>query len=170
MAIPSEEFFTAFGAITFHYANVEYGIKATLSDMLDIHIFDIMVMAEPYNALSLRNVATSLTKESTLTAEEKAAFLSIVEEFGKLAPIRNTVGHSRWKEGRRPRSIKPVGISIRSGTAKLIGSNDDERDYTSAELMAEADRLRDLNRVLAFWHSSAGMQGLREKRQGSDEA
>ncbi len=59
--------------------------------------------------------------------------------------LRNSIAHSLWKEGTRPRSIKPFGLSVRGGTLTAIGYDQDERDYTDEELVDIANELTSLH-------------------------
>ena len=46
MAIPSKDFYAAFGAIAHWYAQVEFGVKATIGGILDLHIDDVHILEQ----------------------------------------------------------------------------------------------------------------------------
>ena len=46
MAIPSKDFYAAFGAIAHWYAQVEFGVKATIGGILDLHIDDVQILEQ----------------------------------------------------------------------------------------------------------------------------
>ena len=158
MSIPPKRFFEAFGEIGYHYASLEFGIKATLGGMLNIHTFDALIITEPHTSFALRNVAKSIAKAClVITDADKEKFVHIIGEFGKFGPLRNTVAHCRWRKGDRRHSLRPIGLDIRSGTAKLLGYDPSEKDWTSAELRAEAVSLIKLNAKLVMFQRSSGL-------------
>lgn len=164
MPIPSKDFFAAFGAITYHYASVEFGIKVTVGAVVGLGTLDALIMTEPYSAQNLRSVAKCAIKEAAIPQADRDLIIRIIGEFKSFGPLRNAVAHSRWRPGTRPGSFKPVGIDIRSDSAKLIGHSADERDWTADELQAEALKLRRLNNRLATYHRESGLTEAIDKK------
>lgn len=145
MAKPTRAQLEAFGAITYHYASAEAGIKIALAAMLELTLTELLTLTEPASSFDLRNLAKSIAKLRVTDAKEIERFCHLVGELGTFGPLRNAIGHSRWTKGARRGSIKPFHMDIRSGTAKFRGTDPNERDWTAKELQVEADRLYNLN-------------------------
>lgn len=165
MALPSNEFKQAFGSHIYEYAALEFGIKGTLGYILKIDTLEAFIIGEPYSSMALRNVAKSITKESSLSDQQKEKFVHILGEFGGQSRLRNYIAHSRWRKGDREGSLKPVGFDIRSGKAKMIGHDKDEKDYTAAEIKQEADKLKKLAAALVYFHMDCGFTSIGDLAQ-----
>lgn len=140
-----------FGGIIHHYAFVETGVKLALSHVIGISFVDMAIICEPYTSLSLKNVSKSLAKAKEPITPEVERFLQIVGDLAKFSRIRNYVAHSQWTTGARLGSIKPTGIDIRDGKARVLGYGEDEKDWTVDDLYAESDALVELSaRIRAF--------------------
>ena len=159
----------AFGTITHSYATVEYGIKATLGGILEIPLVEALIVAEPYSAHQLKNVAKSLVKESMLEKSHQDRFIEIVGNWSGYSSIRNQIAHCRWTTGDRPGSVRAVGIDIRSGTAKWI-VREDTRDWTAKELGQQSLELADINAALKKLHADAGIQEIMERKDEERKA
>lgn len=145
---------TAFGMIVHFYASVEWGVRCMLAGILETPLVEALIVTEPYSALNLKNVAKSATKLSKLDKDAQETFIQIVGDWSAFASLRNSIAHRRWEGGKRTGSIRPVGIDIRSGKAKMVGDTED-RDWLETELFAEADKLKALNeRAKAFYFAS----------------
>lgn len=157
MTIPSVKQFEAFGRIIHYYAEAEFGIKFAMASIIEINVPDLFIIAEPLSSLSLRKVAKSLIKDRFAQTKGRDEFLYIVGDFGTFGPLRNIIAHNLWVKGTRRGSIKPFGLDIRSESAKFIGSDDAEKDWTTKELFAEAGRLRDLHTRLRKYMRRYGL-------------
>ncbi len=146
MRFPNNRQLLAFGAITHYYASAESGIKIVLAGMLEIDLAEFLILTEPHSSLDLRNVAKSIAKHRFKQTPEIEQFRQIVGDLGSFGALRNNIAHSRWSRGSRRNSIKPFRIDIRSGVAKFHGAEEEECDWTTGELIAEADKLIRLNR------------------------
>lgn len=158
MTVPSADCLAGFGAIIYWYAQVEFGVKSVLAGVLDIHMYDMMILAEPYSAANLRNVAKSIVKDSAMNKANQTIFIGLVGEFGTFGTIRNTVAHRRWTAGTRPGSIRAVGLDIRSGAAKSLGLDPSEKDYLAADLFAQAEKLIELNLRFVRFIQTSGLE------------
>jgi hypothetical protein len=137
----TDDHLLAFGAITYRYAYAEAHIKNILAHSVGIPIALLATLVEPCSSLELRNVAKSTAKLVEIDETNRERFCWLIGQLGSFGPLRNNIAHRRWTPGRRPGSIKPVAIDIRSGSAKMIGIRDDERDWTTDELFNDANRL-----------------------------
>lgn len=151
MPIPSAAHFKAFGELIYQYAGAETGLKFCLSGMLNLPPNIVMILTEPYSALNLRNVVTTLAKEYQFDGVKAQELIQIIGEFKTFAALRNHIAHSRWTPGRRRGAIKPRTVDIRSEKAVWRGSDPDEPDWTAKEIEAAAKRLSALSyRTLQF--------------------
>ena len=157
----------AFGKITYLYASIEWGIRCMLAGIVETPLVEALILSEPYSASSLKNVAKSAAKLSRLSDDNQKFFIQLAGDWGAFANLRNAIAHRRWEGGERPDSIRPVGVDIRSGKAKMIGDVED-RDWLEIELLNEAQKLHDLNeRAILFFHKSglADATALRNKER-----
>lgn len=155
------EHLLGFGGIIHNYAFVETGIKIATAHMASLNLVDFLIMSEPYSSLQLKNVAKSLAKTNEPLSQDCEAFILIVDAFAAFSKIRNFVAHSRWTKGQRENSIKPSGLNIRAGHAKVLGGDLTERDWTPADLKNEADKLRDLSQsISAFLVKTRALESM----------
>jgi hypothetical protein len=157
MSVPNKAQLQAFGGIIHHYAAAEFGIKLILSGMLEIEVTELLILTEPYSSLDLRNVAKSIAKSRFVQTPEILRFLQLVGDLGTFGALRNNIAHSRWTSGDRRGSIKPHKLDIRSGSVKFVGAEEDERDWTTKELEAEADRAFEMNRRITQFIRQTGI-------------
>lgn len=137
--------FHAFGYIISTYAKIEQGFKAIISGITGLDVNEIAIMTEPYSSMQLRNVITSMSEFRPLPDRGNEQLKELISEFATFSKLRNQIAHSMWTEGNRPDSIKPLNVDIRSGKAKYFGIDEDERDWTIAELDDEAIRMMDFH-------------------------
>lgn len=169
MPILNAKHYTAFGAIIHAYASVEFGIKAALAGILEIPYVEVLVITEPYTALSLKNVAKSLVKLSTLKMAHKTSFVNIIGDWGTFSPLRNQIAHCRWQDGSRPDSVRPIGVDIRSGHAKWIVT-EGSRDWTLPELAKQAVDLAGINERTKTFHKTADLTEIMERKDAERKA
>ena len=157
MHVPTGKQLDAFGRIINYYADAETGIKIALAGMLEIDMFELLVLTEPYSSLDLRNVAKSIAKHRFDAGRERDQFCQLVGDLGAFGPLRNNIAHSRWTKGERRGSIKPHRVDIRSGVVKFHGAEEGERDWTTKELQAEVLKLLLLNRRIVQFMQVTGI-------------
>ena len=164
----TEHHLTAFGAIMHEYAKAESGFRLCIGGICGLSIPEALVLTEPYSALALRNVAKTLSKRWDGPEKYKMHFVQMLGEHGKFGPLRNAIGHSRWIEGDRRESIKPLAVDIRSGSLKVSGRHDGNRDWTSQELTDEAMKINRLNQKLGKFMKEVGFEEtLKAKNRSS---
>ena len=83
--------------------------------------------------------------------------------------IRNFIAHSRWQAGARADSVRPVGVDIRSGTAKWIVT-DESRDWLIGELADEALKLVKVNERLQKFYLAAGLREIIDAKDAERSA
>lgn len=163
MAIPSDAHFKAFGALIHNYASVETGLKIVLSGILNAPLRLVLIMTEPYSALNLRQVLKAVAKEHEWPDKHLETLMQIVGDVKPISPLRNQIAHCRWTEGARPDAVKPRRVDIREERARYYGDDEDERDWTAAELDEQAEKLIAINLRLIQFLSDTGLQTVIER-------
>jgi len=147
---------TAFGRVIHHFAFVETGIKLAIGGILGANLDAVLIMAEPYRANDLKNVAKSLAKER-LKPPHSEQFCQIVGDWAKFSSLRNLIAHARWTDGDRPGTIKPRGVKIRDGRAEWLGDDPAETSYSAAELEALAAQISQVDQRLRAFFTTSGL-------------
>lgn len=167
MPHPNDDQLCAFGAIIHYYACAESGIKIALAGMLRIDLVELLILTEPHSSMDLRNVAKSIAKERFKLTPEVERFCQLVGDLGAFGALRNAVAHSRWTKGARQCSIKPFRVDIRSGSARFIGDDDEERDWTADELTEQGQKLFELNHRIVQFMKETGIAAAMERKDAT---
>ena len=130
---------------------------------------EALIITEPYSAATLKNVAKSLVKLSTLKMAHKTSFVNIIGDWGTFSPLRNQIAHCRWQDGSRPDSVRPIGVDIRSGHAKWRVT-EGSRDWTLPELAKQAVDLAGINERTKTFHKTAGLTEIMERKDAERKA
>jgi hypothetical protein len=154
--IVTHEHLLGFGGIIHNYAFVESGIKIATAHVAGLDLIDFLIMSEPYNSLQLKNVAKSLAKTNEPLSPECEKFIQIIGDFAPFSKIRNFIAHARWTRGERSNSVKPSGLNIRDGRAKVLGSAEGEQDWTPQDLKDIADKLLILSQRISVFLTETG--------------
>lgn len=131
-----------FGGIVQQFARFERLIEIAVSAFLNEsgYVYTAMVMAGlGYSAKC--DALKSLITLSGLTESEKLAFKAHIDDFNHYAPLRNSIAHHTWKEGKQKGAVKAMSVMARGGGAKLRGVKDDEPEYTVEDLVRAHDTL-----------------------------
>jgi hypothetical protein len=156
--------FYAFGYIVSTYAKVEQGFKFIIAQIIGVRRHVALVLSEPYTSENLRDVIKSLA-ESDLAFDKAERVVDLAKRFEKFGPLRNAIGHNLWKEGARADAVKPMRLDIRSGKTRYKGLDATERDWTLAELDAEAQKLNQLHaEQVALLNELETQEGERQGR------
>jgi hypothetical protein len=134
----TRDHFHAFGHIVSTYAKVEQGFKFIIAKIIGVPRHVAVILCEPYTSHDLRNVVRSIQAAHDLPCGMAERITGLAKQFENFGPLRNAISHNLWREGVRSNSIKPMGLSIRSGKPKYKGVDDAERDWTLPELEGEA--------------------------------
>jgi hypothetical protein len=140
--ILTDTHFELFGRITYHYADLETGLKFLCAVLLKVDVGAFMVVSEPYTSVNLRNVVTSLSNAADFEyPDEREKIIRFAGDLKGASKFRNYIAHCQWTRGSRPDSIKPMHINIRSGRAKTFGHDENEPDYTVHDITKIHDNL-----------------------------
>lgn len=158
MANLSEAHIKAFGSLTYQYAQVEANLQKCLAGMLNINPKVAIIVSAPYRMVDLRKVVKCVAKEMDWPDETTLEkLMQIVGDSKPASQLRNYIAHSQWVDGKRPRSIKPIGMDIRNENTRLYGHDDEERDWTAEEIEEEAAKLDDISRRILKFAQETGI-------------
>jgi hypothetical protein len=136
-----DEHFRAFGGIINIFARHEHLMVGVMAKLLGASIFYVSMITSELPYRGKRDTLLAMIKARGLSKtqiEKISGFLGQLHKYNKL---RNAIAHSSWKEGSRPESVKPFGMSVRSGDTTVVGMDDEEPDYTAEELINIANEL-----------------------------
>lgn len=152
-----DDHFRAFGAIIHAFARHEALMVGAISKLVGANVVQItMVTAElPYRGK--RDTLLALMKANSLPDDQIEKLSGYLGELHRSNPLRNAIAHSVWREGDRPGSIKPLGLSVRGGEASFLGIEAEDRDYTKKELISIANQLMDLRTRVFTYLQSIGL-------------
>jgi len=154
----------ALGGFMTRYAAAEMEIKLILSAILDLSIYEFAVVAEPYSGATLRNVAKSIVKLKLAPDDPmRDKLLQAIGTLYSYSTLRNQIAHAKWAPGRRPDSIQPLYVQTRSGRARFVGSNDEDDDYTTEELVNLANEVKAINNRLYDLKLEGGYNAIIER-------
>ncbi len=154
----AKEHYLAFGAITHMFARNERLIERAIAAIAKTHPgwMALVTVGLPYSGK--KDAFLSMLPYMKLSKVKRENLAGFVERLHTHAGLRNSIAHSVWQKGRKPGSVKPVGISVRGGRAKLRGLVHNEPEYTVEQLQKIADELtilhnsfRDYLKVLRLW-------------------
>lgn len=156
-----------------HYA--AFGMIVTMASHIDSLLDQIIVaMTQSANKPAFYPLLTFLSAKDKRDYIEAMAGVStwppyaikgIVQLMGRAKNVfsfRNDVAHLVWRKGRKLGTIKPMSLSARS-VLKVLGHEHNEREWTAAQLKAEAHKMRELGLDLAKFMTRYGLVALPEK-------
>jgi hypothetical protein len=156
-----------------HFA--AFGMIVTMTSHLDA-LFDqiIVAMTESANkpafypiltflsAKDKRDYIQAMARISTWPPYAIDGIMRLMDRAKTVFSLRNDVAHLVWRKGRKPGTIKPMSLSARS-VLKVLGSEHNEREWTAAQLEAEAHKIHELGLELARFMDRYGLVALPEK-------
>jgi hypothetical protein len=139
----SDEHYEAFGMIT----NVIADIDSLLNHMIMAIVRKDAVAAMPIlmmlNAKDKRDYLIAMMKTNLCAGVPDEEFEKLMSRLKTASDLRNRIAHNRWKSGRRKGAIKPMILSARENL-KVVGLEDNEKEWTAKELTIEADKFSQL--------------------------
>jgi len=103
-----------------------------------------------------RDYILAMAKESQWPPYLVKGMEGLLDRIKKAADLRNDVAHSSWSEGRKQGTIKLAKLSAR-GTLRMVGVGHNEKEWTAAELKAEALKFQALGRDLLMFMRQYGL-------------
>jgi hypothetical protein len=132
----------AFGSIIESFARFERLVELVISNALgtDIGMATIAISGLGFSAkcdTAIALITVKCTGNDSKNAEEITRF---IREFNEFIGLRNHIAHRVWKPGRKPNTIKPLGLIVR-GKLKGYGLSNNDIEYTVKDLIDTANNL-----------------------------
>lgn len=137
----SEDHFRAFGRLICAHAQFEVAANKFLAAQLDINPKWATVLSDSYSWATLKSVIKCIASELNWDKVQLNRLSHLLGANSSSRTLRDFVAHSQWVVGRRTGSIKPIGLTTKQGRVRLYGHWPDERDWTAAEIEAEAEKV-----------------------------
>jgi hypothetical protein len=139
-AFISDAHYKAFGRIIQAFVKVEIWYALLLERILKIESASASLMFAAYSYDSLKNLLKAVITESSIPEADRAEGIKYVDKVNDKATLRNNVAHNAWKPGRKDGNIKPMVLKTK-GSVFILGTEHNEKEWTAAELDAEADEI-----------------------------
>lgn len=147
---------TAFGSVINSMTRVEAALDAMILAMIGGKEIMTLPLLSMLGIKDKRDYIAAMSKETYLPPESVAALDKLLTRVKTAATLRNNVAHCVWKPGRKPESLKPLIMSARQ-KLKLIGTKDNEKDWTAQELLNEANNNERLASEIHFFAQNHGL-------------
>ena len=157
--------FAAFGAIIQWFACHELLMQMTMAGIMKSDLNAVLALTSGHGYAGKRDAFQSLLRVAHVPPEIDIEKLrGFVGEIHKHSSLRNKIAHCTWTPGTRPNSIKPTEMMVRGGKAEFVGVDDDDTDYTEAELIQIANELTQLHhRFHAYLDETGLLAAIAEK-------
>ena len=113
---------------------------------------------------SLKNLLRVCIDHADLGEADYKEINDLIDKIHKKSLLRNNVAHNLWVKGRRTKSIKPLVIKTKSSLL-IKGVDHNEKEWTSAELRAEADEVLRLGHLIGEFFSKRGIPVRNAKKK-----
>ena len=146
-------FCAPFGAIIQWFARCENVMTIMASAITGIEVPHAIMMMVELGYSGKRNTIRCLILSGIKDAKTREKVIWYLGQIHKHNQLRNNIAHRVWVAGKRPNSVKPMGLSIRGGKPDFAGLFDDEQDWTVDELWAAANDLgKTYNDLTGYCH------------------
>jgi hypothetical protein len=129
----------AFGRIVQAFVIVETVYKLLISNILKIDEEVGLLALCGYSYDGLKNLLKCTVSECQASEEQIKTALDLIDKVNDKSILRNNVAHNPWAPGKRHQSVKPMVLKAKGKTLKILGAENNERDWTAEELSSEAD-------------------------------
>lgn len=139
------EHLKGFGAITHLFARSENLMYIAAAGILDVDMGTAIILLGDGSYSQTRQTLRHLNTTIGVEGQRSPEIQAYLDAAHKKSKLRNWVAHSTWVAGRRPGSIKPMQLILRSDEPKPLGHWHNEKDYTAEELWVHGADLHRLN-------------------------
>jgi hypothetical protein len=151
------EHFSRMGSIIQSFACFERLLQLATAGVAEIDDWKIVALTNELGYRAKKDTLYSYMVHDKTHEKHFAKIKEFIEHFDGYSTLRNNIAHANWKAGKRPGSVKPVTYMARHGKGKIIGSDDNERDYTVSELGQIADALRQAHNQFVRYLREVGL-------------
>ncbi|WP_346033260.1 hypothetical protein [Erythrobacter westpacificensis] len=135
----------AAGALITAYAAAEVEFNLLLSAVLDISIYEMALLVQPYSASTRRDVFKAIVKLRLPADDPKRdKLLNFLGRHKEADRLRNHLAHSNWVNSDREGAFRPMYAQARDGKAKFFGVDPTEHDFTVEEVQQVVKKLQQL--------------------------
>ncbi len=149
---------TAFGFIINIFAKIEMQMQITAAGILDTDLGTALILMGDTHYRQKQTTLRNLHATHGIAGHWNPQLIEILDEVSKLSKLRNHIAHSTWRAGRKPGSIKPMGMALRGGTPKPYGYKHNEKNYTVADLEASARSIAATSKRFTKFLSETGLE------------
>lgn len=146
-----------FGFIINIFAKIELQMQIAAAGILDTDLGTALILMSDTHYRQKQTTLRNLYATLGIDGYPNPKLIEILDAVGKLSKLRNHIAHSTWTAGRKPGSIKPMGIMLRGGIPKPYGHEENEKNYTVEDLVASARRLEAISRQFDKFLSETGL-------------
>lgn len=153
----TDHHFYTFGYIIVTFAKIERGLRYYIAHILNTDIAMVSILTKPYSVRHYQNVIKSFMEMPDFDEAHKDELNQLLGRLKPLQKIRNYIAHSAWIAGARPDSIKPLDLYIHNNKPEFWGIDDEEKDYTQADLDAFAVETENLQADFIRFYKTHGI-------------
>lgn len=147
-----------FGMVVRLTCDIEYILHRALAGILRVRDSDATVLITPMRYEQVRDLLLSFRNK--WPDDKLDRLLKRVQTSRRL---RNHICHSRWVDGKKEGSIKPLA-AFGKGNLKLLGVRDNEKEYTTDDLVDEVSKLFDLKVELEDYVSIHKLDAVKTRK------
>ena len=159
----TEQQLGTFGAIVHFFGRHEMLMQVTMAALMHTEFGAVVALTSGMGYAAKRDGLLALLEFVPPDKEHDEKLRWFVGNLHQHARLRNHIAHCGWSSGAKPNSIKPLSVSTRGATVKVLGMSDQDDEYTLADLERIAHALAaNYNR----WHDFLVESGLFERVEG----
>lgn len=147
-----------FGFIINIFAKIEMQMQITAAGILDTDLGTALILMGDTHYRQKQTTLRNLHATRGIDGYPNQQLIEILDEVSELSKLRNHIAHATWVAGRKPGSIKPMGMVLRGGKPRPYGHNQNEKNYTAADLEAPARRLEAISKRFTKFLSESGLE------------
>jgi hypothetical protein len=149
--------FACFGSIVHTFARLEFLIQSAMADIAGIDDTKVLLLTKALSYSQKRDTLYSYLKFYEVPESQQAEIKKLLDRAHEHNALRNNIAHALWREGIRPASIRAGYMDIRYGKGRIVGYDEDDKDYTLKELGNIADDLRSIVHALIRYLRDSGI-------------
>ncbi len=161
-----------FGFFINTFARIELQMQIAAAGMMGTDLGTAIIAMHGSQYRQKRLAVKNLSRTLGINGKRIPELEALLDQVHKFSQLRNRIAHSTWTEGRRPGSAKPMVMTLSDDDEPgLLGHYHNERDWTPADLKAEAIKLEklanDITDVLRSTGLEARVQAMIDKSKSS---
>lgn len=151
----TRDHYASFGMVIHQFALIDAALEEAIREMLGLERYQAAFLMPELRHEQKRSMFLALLENVKVTDERRLFVAKLIERIENKSRLRNHFAHSVWTKGNKPNSIKPMSIRVRK-KLKLLGSDDNEKEYTPKELEQNAIEIGVIYELLKSFIESGG--------------